>query len=247
MVGLTGYDRTRYDRQMRLPDWGEAGQERLKAASVFIAGAGGLGSPVAFYLAAAGIGEIRICDSDRIELSNLNRQILHTDDRIGETKAHSAEETLSMINPKVKITAFAEHLESGNAGRIIGAPSIVVDCLDNYETRYLLNDYCIQQRIPLVHGAIWGLMGQLTFLFPPETPCYKCLVSEPPPKTTFPVLGATPGVVGCLQAMEVLKYLTAIGTNLKGRMLLFDGEEMTFTALTIRRDKSCPACSKLYE
>lgn len=247
MAGLTEYDHMRYDRQMRLPGWGEAGQMRLKAASVFIAGAGGLGSPVAFYLAAAGVGEIRVCDSDHVELSNLNRQILHGDGRIGELKALSAEETLGALNPKVKVTPFAERLEAGNASRIIGTASIVVDCLDNYETRYVLNDYCIQQRIPLVHGAVWGLTGQLTFFFPPETPCYRCLVPEPPPKAVFPVLGATPGMIGCLQAMEVLKYLTSAGVNMKGRLLFFDGEEMSFSLLDIRRRETCPACRALHE
>jgi molybdopterin/thiamine biosynthesis adenylyltransferase len=247
MVQLNEYDRTRYDRQMRLPDWGEAGQERVKSASVFIAGAGGLGSPVAIYLAAAGVGEIRICDSDRVELSNLNRQIMHTDERIGERKADSAGTALRATNPTLKIKTIAEHLQRGNSEWIIGRPSIVVDCLDNFETRYLLNDYCIEHRIPLVHGAIWGLIGQLTFLSPPETPCFKCIVPEPPPKEIFPVLGATPGVIGCLQAMEVLKYLTSVGTNLKGRMLLFDGEEMSFTPLIVRRAVACPGCSALYD
>lgn len=247
MVGLNDYDRRRYERQMRLPEWGEAGQERVKSASVFIAGAGGLGSPVALYLAAAGVGKLSICDVDQVELSNLNRQILHTDERIGELKAESAGKTLRALNPTLEVTTFAEHLQPGNAGRIIGMPSVVVDCLDNYETRYLLNDYCIQHRIPLVHGAIWGMIGQLTFISPPETPCLKCIVPEPPPGESPPVLGTTPGVVGCLQAMEVLKYLTGIGTNLRGQLLLFDGEEMSFTPLVVRRAVACPACSALHE
>ena len=156
MGSLTDYDRTRYQRQMLLHDWGEAGQQKVKAARVFIAGAGGLGSPVAIYLAAAGVGEIRLCDLDTVELSNLNRQILHPAARLGQPKALSAEKTLTALNPAIHIVPFAEYLDESNLDRIAGRPDIIVDCLDNYETRYLLNRYCLRQRIPLVHGAIWG-------------------------------------------------------------------------------------------
>jgi len=245
MTSLSTYDQRRYNRQMLMPGWGEAGQEKLKHARVFIAGAGGLGSPVAMYLAAAGVGEIRICDADRVELSNLNRQILHSDDRVGELKAESARRTLQSLNPSLQITPIAEYLNPENAVRIIGDVDIMIDCLDNYETRYLLNDYCIQHHIPLVHGAIWGLIGQLTFILSPETPCLKCILPAPPPKETFPVVGVTPGVIGCLQAMEVLKYLTNTGTNLKGRLLFFDGQDMSLDALVVRRAEACPACGHL--
>lgn len=242
MQTLTDYDRTRYNRQMLLDEWGEAGQLKLKSSTVFIAGAGGLGSPVAIYLAVAGVGEMRICDVDRLELSNLNRQILHTDERVGELKAISADKTLRALNPTINIVTYPEYLDQSNVERIVGRPNIVVDCLDNYETRYLLNSYCLKHQIPFVHGAIWGLIGQVTFLQPPETPCLKCLVPEPPPKETFPVVGVTPGLIGCIQAMEVLKYLTGIGDTLKGRLLLFDGEEMTFNTVTIKPAPSCPEC-----
>ena len=240
---LSDYDLQRYNRQMMLAGWGEEGQLKIKHASVFIAGAGGLGSPVALYLAAAGLGEIRICDDDKVELSNLNRQMLHSDNRIGQFKAYSAEQTLLEINPGITINAFAERLDETNAERIIGQPDIVVDCLDNYPTRYLLNEYCVKKHIPLVHAAIWGLIGQITFIQSPETPCLKCIIPEAPPKEVFPVLGATPGVIGSLQAMETLKYLTGIGECLKGRLLIIDGENMSFESIKLKRRPGCPVCS----
>jgi molybdopterin/thiamine biosynthesis adenylyltransferase len=245
MVELTDYDKVRYERQMMMPGWGEEGQLRLKRASVFVAGAGGLGSPVAIYLAVAGVGEIRICDADRIELSNLNRQILHTEERIGELKAASAGESLRALNPTINIIACSDYVDLSNVEEIVGRPDIVVDCLDNYETRYLLNDYCLAKGIPFVHGAIEGLMGQVTFLSPPETPCLRCIFPEAPPKRVFPVVGATPGVIGTIQAMETLKHLTGIGTTLKHRLLIVEGEEMAFTSLRVERAPSCPACGGL--
>jgi adenylyltransferase/sulfurtransferase len=239
---LTDYDKTRYDRQMMIEGWGEEGQAKLKASSAFIAGAGGLGSPVSIYLAIAGVGELRICDADRPELSNLNRQILHTDERIGELKAVSAEKTLRGLNPAIKIVPYSDYLDESSVDRIVGEPDIVVDCLDNFETRYLLNSYCIEHNIPFVHGAVWGMIGQVTFLRSPETPCLRCLVPEPPPKELFPVVGVTPGIIGCIQAMEVLKFLTGVGTPLKGRLLVFDGEEMTFNSVNVKRAPSCQEC-----
>jgi adenylyltransferase/sulfurtransferase len=239
---LTAYEKTRYDRQMLIRGWGEEGQTKLKASSVFIAGAGGLGSPVSIYLAVAGVGEIRICDADRLELSNLNRQILHNDERIGELKATSAERTLRELNPMLNIVAYSDYIDEDSVENVVGRPDILVDCLDNFETRYLLNAYCIKNKIPFVHGAIWGMTGQMTFLRPPETPCLKCLFPAPPPKETFPVVGVTPGVIGCLQAMEVLKFLTGVGTTLEGRLLICDGEEMSFDCVNVGRAPSCPEC-----
>jgi molybdopterin/thiamine biosynthesis adenylyltransferase/molybdopterin converting factor small subunit len=243
---LTDYDKTRYDRQMMIEGWGEEGQAKLKTSSVFIAGAGGLGSPVSIYLAIAGVGELRICDADRPELSNLNRQILHTDERIGELKAVSAEKTLGELNPTIKIVTYSDYLDENSVERLVGKPDIIVDCLDNFETRYLLNSYCVEHDIPFVHGAIWGMIGQVTFLHPPETPCLLCLVPKPPPKELFPVVGVTPGIIGCIQAMEVLKFLTGVGTPLKGRLLVFDGEEMTFNSVNIKRASSCQECGSKY-
>lgn len=245
METLTDNDRTRYDRQMLIDGWGEDGQTKLKASQVFIAGAGGLGSPVSIYLAVAGIGEMRICDADKLELSNLNRQILHTDERVGELKSASAAKALSQLNPTLNIVAYSDYIDENSVERVVGKPDIIVDCLDNFEARYLLNTYCIQNKIPLVHGAVWGMMGQVTFVYPPETPCLKCLFPEPPPKEILPVVGATPGIIGCIQAMEALKYLTGVGTTLKGRLLIFDGEEMDFHLVEVKGSPSCPECGGL--
>ncbi len=245
MVTLTNEDKTRYNRQMMLSGWGETGQARLKAATAFIAGAGGLGSPVAIYLAVAGVGHIKLCDADRLELSNLNRQVLHPQARVDRLKAESAAETLQALNPAIEVVAQAKYLDEHNINQLVARPDIIVDCLDNYETRYLLNDYSIRHGIPLVHGAVWGLSGQLSFLHPPHTPCLKCIVPEPPPKEIFPVLGATPGVVGTIQAMEALKYLAGVGTTLQGRLLLFEGEEMEFMPVQVERRPGCPACGHI--
>jgi molybdopterin/thiamine biosynthesis adenylyltransferase len=245
MEKLTDYEKTRYHRQMLIEGWGEEGQIKIKSARVFVAGAGGLGSPVSIYLAIAGVGEIKICDADAVELSNLNRQVLHTDARIGQPKVVSAEKSLGELNPSIKILTHSDFLDGNSMARVVGRPDIVVDCLDNFETRYLLNAYCIEHSIPFVHGAIWGLIGQVTFLSPPETPCLRCIFPEPPPKGTFPVAGVTPGVIGCMQGMEVLKSLTGVGTTLKGRLLFFDGEEMVFDTVNVKRRPSCPDCGDL--
>jgi molybdopterin/thiamine biosynthesis adenylyltransferase len=245
MNPLTDYDRTRYDRQMLIPGWGEQGQLRLESATVFIAGAGGLGSPVALYLAVAGVGTIVIADADTVELSNLNRQILHTDARIGEPKARSAHETLRQTNPTIKVVLYDEYLNESNLNQIVGQPDIVIDCLDNFPTRYLLNAYCAAHRIPFIHGAVHGLLGQVSFFSPPETPCLRCIFPEAPPKEKFPVLGATPGVIGSIQAMEALKYLSGTGSNLRGTLLFFDGTEMTFSTITTSRSPTCPDCAGL--
>jgi adenylyltransferase/sulfurtransferase len=242
MVSLTDYDRLRYGRQMMIPGWGETGQLRLKGAQVFVAGAGGLGSPVATYLAVAGVGEIRICDADRVELSNLNRQILHMDSRIGDPKAQSAAQTLHALNPTVHIVPQPDTLEQASVERLVGHPDLVIDCLDNFETRYVLNAYCQAEGIPLIHGAVGGLLGQVTFLHPPETPCLRCIFPEAPPRGTFPVVGVTPGVIGCIQAAEAIKYLTGVGTVLKGQLLIFDGESMEFTPIRVERVPFCPVC-----
>ena len=245
MTELTQQDLIRYGRQMLIPDWGKDGQLKLKVSSVLIAGAGGLGSPVSLYLAAAGVGELRIVDSDQVELSNLNRQILHRDARLGMPKAASAAETLGGLNPSLKVIPFAEYLDASNIERIAGQADLVLDCLDNYKTRYVLNAFCLQRGIPLVHGAIWGFVGQVTFLHPPETPCLRCIVPEPPHAALFPVLGATAGITGCLQALEAVKYLAGVGTNLKGTLLYFDGEEMEFNTFQVKRNPHCPACGQL--
>ena len=243
MSTVSSYERARYDRQIRIPGWGEEGQRRLKRSSVFIAGAGGLGSPASIYLAVAGVGRICICDADLVELSNLNRQILHTDKRLGQPKATSAGDSLTELNPSIDVVTYNDFISQDNIERIVGSPDVVVDCLDNFETRYLLNAYCVRSKLPLVYGAIQGMVGQATFLQPPETACLRCVFPEAPPKEVFPVVGTTPGVIGSIQAMEVVKFLAQMGTTLKGRLLLFDGLDMSFRTVKLRRDPSCPDCA----
>jgi adenylyltransferase/sulfurtransferase len=244
MNEITAEESVRYDRQMLIEGWGEEGQMRLKKARVFVAGAGGLGGPVSIYLAVAGVGELVICDADHVELSNLNRQILHPTERIGEFKAHSAAQTLGALNPEIQVSTSTDFLDEQSVERLVGHPDVVVDCLDNFETRYLLNRYCLTRGIPFVHGAVRGLLGQTTFIASPETPCLRCIFPEAPPKEKFPVVGATPGIVGTIQAMEVLKHLTGVGETLRGTLLMFEGDEMEFTRIVVKRREDCPDCGR---
>lgn len=232
----------RYTRQMMMRGWGEETQRTLGRTTVFIAGAGGLGSPVAIYLAVAGIGHLRIADFDAPELSNLNRQILHDPARIGVNKAISARISLRQLNPDVEVTALSEKITADNAAELIGGAALVMDCMDNFPTRYALNDAAIALGIPLVHGGIWGLDGQLTCIKVPETPCLRCLFPEAPAREVFPVVGATPGVIGSLQAMEAIKVLTGIGQPLMGELLAFKGASMQFRRFRIPKDPACPSC-----
>ncbi len=242
---LTERDRLRYNRQILIPNWGENGQEKIKDSKVFVAGAGGLGSPVSIYLAVAGVGQIRIVDRDVPELSNLNRQILHTEDDIGKPKAESAREKLAKMNSDIRIEGIKETITEKNASGLVGDSDIILDCMDNFPTRYALNKTAIEKRIPFVHASIWGLEGRATFIVPGETPCLKCIFPESPPKEVFPALGTTPAIMGCIQATEAVKYLAGIGRLLKNRLLLYDGENMTFNEVKIRRNPECPACRGL--
>jgi molybdopterin-synthase adenylyltransferase len=239
---LSPEERQRYTRQMIVPNWGEEAQRRLKASRVFIAGAGGLGSPVSFNLAVAGIGVIRICDFDSPELSNLNRQFLHDDSRIGMNKAESARRTLSRLNPHVQIDAITEKIDEANIDRLVGDSDLILDCMDNYPTRFVLNASAVRKGIPLIHGSIWGFEARVTFLHPPATPCLACIFKAAPPKEVFPVLGATPGITGTIQAMEAIKYLAGVGSLLKGRLLCCDYLEMKFFEVKVRKDPTCSAC-----
>ncbi|HUI07171.1 MAG TPA: HesA/MoeB/ThiF family protein [Verrucomicrobiae bacterium] len=241
---LSDDDRKRYSRQMLIDGWGEAAQVKLKNSTVFVAGAGGLGSPASIYLAVAGVGHIKLCDFDAPELVNLNRQILHDDSRIGTNKAISGKATLERLNPSIRVTAVTERIEAANVDALVGDAKVIVDCMDNFPTRYLLNECAIRKQIPLVHGSIWGLEGRLTFVQSPETPCLRCIFPESPPKEVFPVLGATPGVIGVMEAMEALKYLTGVGRNLKGRLMLWSGADGDVRVLKVRRDPNCPTCSQ---
>jgi molybdopterin-synthase adenylyltransferase len=237
---LSERERERYKRQMML--FGDEGQERLKKAHIFIAGAGGLGSPVSLYLAVAGIGTITIVDMDTVDQTNLNRQILHTDRDIGKKKTASAEEKLTAINPDITIHAIDTRIEEGNAAQLVGNADGIVDAMDNYPTRYLLNAVALQKKIPLFHGAIRGFYGQATTIIPGKTPCLKCIFPKAPPEEVFPVVGATPGVIGTVQATEVIKYLLGSGDLLTNRLFVWDGLAGRADEIHAERMPCCPAC-----
>jgi adenylyltransferase/sulfurtransferase len=233
----------RYSRQILIHGFGEKGQKKLKNARVLVAGLGGLGTPASMYLVEAGIGRLTLLDAEQVELSNLNRQVLHWQLDVGKSKAGSAIEKLWAMNPNVKIETMIETINPKNAGKLVKGADVVIDGMDNYFARYLLNEACVRGRIPFVHGAVEGLLGQLATILPGEGPCLKCIIpKEPPPKPVFPVLGTTPGIIGCLQAMEAIKLIVGIGKPLIGRMLLFNGEDMTFDIIEARRDPNCPVC-----
>lgn len=232
----------RYHRQMLMEGWGEDTQKKLKDSTVFVAGAGGLGSPVSIYLSVAGVGHLRICDFDSPDWSNLNRQILHDHTRIGVNKAVSAKMTIEKINPEIQVTSFTDKIVAENVDALVGDADIIMDCMDNFPTRYLLNEAAMRKKIPLVYGSIWGMDGRLSFIHSPETPCLRCLFPEAPPSEVFPVLGTTPGVIGSLQALEAIKYLTGIGTTIKGKLLVWDGARTGFKTFRAMKDPDCVSC-----
>jgi len=247
---FTPEQQIRYSRHFLLPEVGEAGQAKLLDAKVLCIGAGGLGSPAAFYLAAAGVGTLGIVDMDVVDLSNLQRQILHTNDRIGMPKTESARLTLQALNPDVKVLEFRERLSSENAFRIFEQFDIVVNGCDNFPTRYLANDACVMLKKPLVDGAIWQFEGQATVFYPPAGPCYRCLFPEPPPPGAVPscaeagVLGVLPGLVGCVQALEAIKLILGQGAPLIGRMMHFETLSGEVRMLRLRRDPKCAVCGE---
>mgnify|MGYP001426085564 FL=1 len=243
----------RYSRHLRLPDVGLQGQQALEAARVLLVGAGGLGSPAAYYLAAAGIGTLRIADDDVVDRSNLQRQILHTDARIGMPKVESATLALSALNPRTRIEAVRERITSGNVERLLDGIDVVVDGADNFPARYLLNDACVKLGKPLVYGAVHRFEGQASVFdagrHRGSAPCYRCLFPEPPPPESAPncaeagVLGVLPGVIGLLQATEAIKLLLGIGDPLRGRLLQFDALAMRFRETRLLPDPQCPVCA----
>jgi len=247
---FTAEQQIRYSRHFLLPEVGEAGQAKLLDAKVLCIGAGGLGSPAAFYLAAAGVGTIGIVDMDVVDLSNLQRQILHTNDRIGMPKTESARMTLQALNPDVKVLEFRERLSSENAFRIFEPFDVIVNGCDNFPTRYLANDAAVMLHKPLVDGAIWQFEGQATVFNPPAGPCYRCLFPEPPPPGSTPscaeagVLGVLPGLVGCVQALEAIKLILGKGKTLVGRMMHFDTLTGDVRTLRLRRDPKCAVCGE---
>ena len=242
---LSERERERYKRQMML--FGDEGQELLKKAHIFIAGAGGLGSPVSVYLAVAGIGTLTVVDRDVVDQSNLNRQILHYDRDIGRKKTESAEEKLMAINPDITVRVIDTTIEEKNAGDLVGKADGIVDAMDNYPVRYLLNNVAISKKIPLFHGAICGFYGQATTIIPGQTACLTCIFPKAPPKEVFPVVGVTPGLIGMVQATEVLKYLLKNGELLTNRLFIWDGIQAHAEEIRMERDPRCTACSSIYE
>jgi sulfur-carrier protein adenylyltransferase/sulfurtransferase len=247
---LTAEQRERYSRHLLIPEVGVEGQQKLLEAKVLLLGAGGLGSPTALYLAAAGVGTLGIVDDDEVDLSNLQRQVIHTTDRIGVAKVDSAEETIAAINPDVEVVKYPVRLDASNIVEIIEGYDVIVDGLDNFPTRYLLNDASVRLEIPVVSAAILGFDGQLSVFKPHDGPCYRCLFPEPPPAELAPscgangVLGVLPGTMGLLQATEVVKLVIGEGDPLIGRLLLYDALAATFTEVKVRRDPNCPICSR---
>jgi molybdopterin/thiamine biosynthesis adenylyltransferase/rhodanese-related sulfurtransferase len=247
--GLTTEQRDRYSRHVLLPEVGEQGQTRLLESKTLIIGAGGLGSPAALYLAAAGVGTIGIVDYDTVDATNLQRQVLHNLDRVGMSKTDSARDTLSALNPDVKVVTHNERLTADNALRIMAGYDVVVDGGDNFPTRYLVNDASLHLRVPVVHGAIFRFEGQVSVFHPYEGPCYRCLFPEPPPPELAPscaeagVLGVLPGIIGSIEAMEAIKLLLGIGEPLTGRLLIYDALEEEFNTVNVERDPRCPACA----
>lgn len=247
---LTDDQIERYSRQILLPQVGGKGQEKLLAARVLVLGAGGLGSPVAAYLAGAGVGTLGLVDSDEIELNNLHRQILYTTDEIGQKKALAADARLKKVNPDIKIVPHVLRLTSENIMDVIKDYDIIVDGTDNFPTRYLVNDACVLSKKTLVHGAFFRFEGQAMVIKPFEGPCYRCLFSEPPPPGSVPscqeagVLGALAGVIGLIQATETLKLILGIGEPLIGRLIIFNALEMGFRKVKAPRDKNCPVCGE---
>ena len=232
-----------YFRQLIYPGWGVEAQEKVEQATVLLAGAGGLASSAALYLAAAGIGKLILCDHDVVEETNLNRQILHTKSNLGKLKVDSAKELISQLNPRVEVTALPIRLTDETISEAAAGADIIVDCLDSIESRFVLNRYCVSRKIPMVHAGMYGMSGQITVFYPDKYPCLACLISEKADsKGPIPVIGAAVGILSSLQALEVLKLITGIGEPLLGRMLLFNGLKSEFDEIRISRDPDCLVC-----
>jgi molybdopterin/thiamine biosynthesis adenylyltransferase len=239
---LSQYDRDRYDRQMMIRGFGEEGQEKLKKAKVVVAGGGGLGSPSSIYLAAAGVGTIRIIDRDKVDLSNLNRQVLHWDKDIGRKKVESAAEKLSQLNKGIRVEAIEETIDESNVSELVGDSDVIIDAMDNLPARYLLNKTAIEKGIPFIHGAVYGMEGRAMTVVPGKSACLRCIYRGLIPQEKFPVLGAAPAVIGCIQATEAIKYIVGIGKLLTDRLLVYDGLSMRFVEFSVKRDLKCEHC-----
>ena len=247
---LSAEQRERYSRHLLIPEIGVEGQQKLLDAKVLLLGAGGLGSPTALYLAAAGVGTLGIVDDDDVDLSNLQRQVIHSTQRVGMPKVDSAEESIHALNPDVKVVKYPVRIDASNIMEIIEGYDVIVDGVDNFPTRYLLNDATVRLQIPVVSASILGFDGQLSVFAPYEGPCYRCLFREPPPAELAPscgangVLGVLPGTMGLLQATEVVKLILGIGEPAIGRLLLYDALGATLTEVKVHRDPDCPICSR---
>jgi adenylyltransferase/sulfurtransferase len=239
---ITEEELKRYSRQLSLI--GREGQDKLKRAKILIAGAGGLGSPIATYLAFAGVGRIVIVDNDTVEMSNLNRQTLHWSSDVGRKKTASAQEKIRAMNPYVEVETISCMIEEANVAGIVGDADLIVDALDNFSARYLLNSVAIKRRIPFFHGAVRGFHGQAMTVIPYQTACLRCVFPQTPPAETFPIIGVIPGVIGSIQATEVIKYLTGKGELLTNRLLLWDGLSGEMSFLQVKRNPSCQDCSQ---
>ena len=250
MIEFTDEQIERYSRHIMLPEVGGSGQQKMLEARVLLLGAGGLGSPAAYYLAAAGIGNLGIVDFDQVDLSNLQRQIIHSTERIGMLKTESAKKTIQALNPDVNVTLYNEKMDSSNIMSLIKDYDYVVDGSDNFPTRYLVNDACVMKNKTLIHGSIYRFEGQVTVFKPGDGPCYRCLYPEPPPPGMVPncqeggVLGVLAGVIGNLQVVEVLKLILGIGKPLVGKLLIYDALNTEFRNLRLRKDANCPVCGE---
>ena len=250
MIEFTDEQIERYSRHIMLPEVGGSGQQKMLEARVLLLGAGGLGSPAAYYLAAAGIGNLGIVDFDQVDLINLQRQIIHSTERIGMLKTESAKKTIQALNPDVNVTLYNEKMDSSNIMSLIKDYDYVVDGSDNFPTRYLVNDACVMKNKTLIHGSIYRFEGQVTVFKPGDGPCYRCLYPEPPPPGMVPncqeggVLGVLAGVIGNLQVVEVLKLILGIGKPLVGKLLIYDALNTEFRNLRLRRDVNCPMCGE---
>ncbi|UCD21281.1 MAG: HesA/MoeB/ThiF family protein [Chloroflexota bacterium] len=240
---LTKNDLARYERQILYPDLGEKGQEKLKQSHVVVAGLGGLGCAASLYLTCAGIGHITLIDCDRVELSNLNRQILYYDQDIGEQKPFSAAQKLAKLNPSIEVTPVFNKITAQNAREIIKGANLVIDGMDNFKTRFIINKACVAEGIPFIHGGVHGLFGEVTTILPGRTPCLTCIFPEfPRGQLALPVFGVTPALIAILQVTEAIKLLAGFGSLLTGKMLYFNGETMEFTSCDVTKNQKCRVC-----
>ena len=243
---LSQSEMERYNRQMLINGWGTDGQKKLKSSTVAVVGIGGLGCVSSTYLAAAGIGKLVLIDRDKSSLSDLNRQVLYSMNDIGRFKAETAKERLRAVNPEVKIVTVLEEISVDNISNVIGKVDVVVDGLDNWKTRFIVNDYCVKNRVPFVHAGVSQFYGQIITVMPGKGPCLRCIFPKEPIETKVnPIFGGTPSALASFQVMEVAKYLTGIGKLLVGRMLFIDGEEMTIETAEIKKNPNCLACSTI--